>query len=148
MKWLTSGAHRLKASLNRSFGARKKMKSLKFSARSTSIFASAKIGARERMSSQRGGHSTTGNIQRMSSQPIQRIARDGRVLRPSRPMNAATAMDRSLLQQELRRQDTHGEEEWLRADSYSHQKQKAIQQQQETKLRWQAEVRRKMGHAA
>jgi hypothetical protein len=72
MKWLTSGAHRLKASLNRSFGARKTKKAV-VTRRSTSIFASAKVGARERM----------------PNQPIQRMARH-----------------RSLLQQELRRQDT------------------------------------------
>lgn len=61
MKWLTSGAHRLKASLDRSFGARKNKKAVA-TRRSTSIFASAKVGAHERNTS----------IQRLSSQPIQR----------------------------------------------------------------------------
>ena len=109
MKWLTSGAHRLKASLDRSFGARKNKKAVA-TRRSTSIFASAKVGARERNTSIQRMSSQPN--QRMSSQPIQRMARGGRVLRPSRPMfgNDVTHLATRhipVLQQELRRQDTH-----------------------------------------
>ena len=109
MKWLTSGAHRLKASLDRSFGARKNKKAVA-TRRSTSIFASAKVGARERNTSIQRLSSQP--IQRMSSQPIQRMARGGRVLRPSRLMlgNDVTHLatrHNAVLQQELRRQDTH-----------------------------------------
>jgi len=125
MKWLTSGAHRLKASLDRSFGARKNKKAVA-TRRSTSIFASAKVGARERNTSIQRMSSQP--IQRMSSQPILRMARGGRVLRPSRPMlgNDVTHLatrHNAVLQQELRRQDTH-------------------QRQPETKPRRQTEGRR------